>query len=159
VAARKDLLRLVRDLRPGQIKLLISMAKALHARVGADIAPGSDIVVPAFAENFSSRLLLHHATNEERFKKKSFEYAFRAASIAAERDARIVTNAAHPGADVLVNGVGFSLKTEASEKIRRSSITISKLIRNERRHRVADMTVHVRERASEDVVSREPLQD
>jgi hypothetical protein len=122
------LTEVAKALEPGQLQLLLEMALAIGQTTPQRVAADSDIVVPDFSTNFSNRLKIHHATTEESFKKKPFEYAFKAASRAAGHQARIVTSATHPGADVIVDGTGFSLKTEAPKGIRPRYITISKLM-------------------------------
>lgn len=117
-----------RELNAGQLDLLLEMARAMKTKIEQVVSLDSDIVVPEFAANFSNRLLIHHATNEEKFKKKSFEYAFRAASRSAKRKAEITDDPCCPGADVVVDGVQFSLKTEAAASISPDKITISKLM-------------------------------
>ncbi len=108
--------------------LVLEMIDALSRDVRADINPSSDICTPDFALNFQDRLALYHAMNDEPLKKKTFEYAFAGASRAAGRTAIIDNNPVNPGTDVVVDGVSFSLKTEASQGIDRSAITISKLM-------------------------------
>jgi hypothetical protein len=100
----------------------------LNLKWKEEVSSDSDIVTAAFSKNFRTRLQLHHAANEEVFNKKSFEFAFKNASIAADRTAVIETSAVNPGHDVTVDGVRFSLKTEADKKIRPKSIKISKLM-------------------------------
>ena len=86
------------------------------------------IISSEFATNFSNRLLIHHATHTDKFGKKAFEYAFVNASIATGRSAQIISSSTNPGTDVVVNGINFFLKTEASARINRKKITISKLM-------------------------------
>lgn len=107
--------------------VLEQLVDAMTADVREHISPDTDIVVPAFANHFRTRLQLHHATTREKFKKKAFEYAFQEASRAASRHARITVDGTHPGHDVTVDGLRFSLKTEASASICDGQITISKL--------------------------------
>lgn len=128
VATIDELTVLTRKLNAGQIDLLIEMANAMTVPIGQKIHPNTDIVNTEFAANFSNRLLMHHAVNLEKFKKKSFEYAFAAASRSAGRSAKITASSTNPGEDVSVNGVAFSLKTEASANLNRDKITISKLM-------------------------------
>ncbi len=79
------------------------------------------------ADFIQAKAQILHATNEAKLTKKAFEYAFRAASVAAGRSAFITTSQTNPGADVTVDGVAFSLKTEAAAGMRADRITISKL--------------------------------
>lgn len=73
-------------------------------------------------------MIIHHATHDEVFKKKSFEYAFYGASRAAGRNATIVSDPTNPGRDVEVDGTSFSLKTEAARSMNPTKIKISKLM-------------------------------
>lgn len=127
-ASIERLVATVRTLEVGQIDLLIEMAVSMTRPVMAYVDPSSDIVDSKFASNFSARLLMHHATTAEKFKKKSFEYAFVAASVESGRNARLTECGTFPGADVIVNGVNFSCKTEAAAQINEARITISKLM-------------------------------
>ena len=121
------LLAIVKRLHPAQVELLLEMARAMMRHVEETLNPASDIAVEAFRVSFRNRLLLHHAANESKLTKKAFEYAFRAASAAAGRSAAIVDSQTNPGADVIVDGEDFSLKTEAAKSLRPGFITISKL--------------------------------
>lgn len=124
----QQLIRVTKQLNPGQIDLLLEMAKFMTATVSESISGKSDILTPKFRANFSNRLLIHHATHEEKFNKKSFEYAMCAAFRSDGRSANIVSDPTNPGADLIVDGVKFSLKTEASSGIHPQRITISKLM-------------------------------
>jgi hypothetical protein len=124
----EQLVQVVRQLNPVQIALLLEMANAMTRKIKEDINPNSNILTPEFTANFSNRLLMHHATHEEKLSKKAFEYAFASASMSAGKPAQIVSSSTNPGADVLVDRVAFSLKTEASAKLKRDQITISKLM-------------------------------
>lgn len=109
-------------------QILETMVEGLSAKFQEDIAKDTDIADPVFARNFRQRLQIHHATHEEAFKKKTFEFAFKAASIAAGRKAEMDENDSSPGYDIIVNGTRFSLKTEAGKSISPKYITISKLM-------------------------------
>lgn len=126
--AIKEIESILPALDSGQLDLLLEMARAMGEKIDQDIDQHSDILAPAFVGNFSNRLIVHHATHEEKFKKKSFEYAFCAASRSAGRTAEIVSSQTNPGADVVVDGTNFSLKTEAAASIHPDKITISKLM-------------------------------
>lgn len=128
MAEASDFGEIFKKLTSGQRDLLLDMAEYMSKKIQEYTNSESDILTPDFTANFSNRLLIHHATNEEKFKKKSFEFAFSAASKSAGRSARIVADPTNPGADVIVDGVNFSLKTEAASSIRADKITISKLM-------------------------------
>src|SRR5262245_10247339 len=126
--AKDRLLRKIGKLNDVTCQILETMVDSLGGRIEETIAPDTDIVTPAFAENFRQRLQIHHATHEEAFKKKTFEFAFKAASIAAGKTAYMDPNDSSPGYDVIVDGVKYSLKTEAGKSINANKITISKLM-------------------------------
>ncbi len=123
-----QLYRIVSNLKPTQIALLLEMARAMTVDIEEYVNEDSDIVSSEFATNFSNRLLIHHATQTEKFAKKAFEYAFVNASIATGKSAQIISSSTNPGTDVVVDKVNFSLKTEASARINRKKIIISKLM-------------------------------
>ncbi len=124
----EEMLQSLAQLTDGQRTLILEMSQYLRIPVERQILNGSDITVPAFVENFENRLLLHHATNDDKLKKKAFEFAFKRASQAAGRVATIVSSQTNPGADVIVDGVHFSCKTEGSSGIHPTRLTISKLM-------------------------------
>lgn len=125
----EQLVDILHKLNRVQVSLLLEMARAMTVEIEQYIAENSDILVPGFNENFSNRLIIHHATHAEKFKKKAFEYAFASASNSAGRTATITVSSTNPGEDVVVDKIKFSWKTEASAKLTpRKSITISKLM-------------------------------
>lgn len=111
-----------------QINLLKEIADALRAPIDGCVNPHSDICSEAFVDDFVNRLKLYHALNEDALKKKTFEYAFEKSSKAAGRNASVNENSVNAGGDVIVNGVSFSLKTEAAKNISGKYIVISKLM-------------------------------
>lgn len=123
----QKLWELIRHLTPGQVELLSDMAIAFQHEVSQERDHDSDIVTDDFADYFRNRLILHHATSEEKFKKKTFEHAFRASVAHAGRRAEITSQATHAGADVIIEGgERWSLKTEAAQRLSRTKITVSK---------------------------------
>ncbi len=83
-----------------QVRLLIEMAQAMTLEIEEFVNESSDILETEFVINFSNRLIIHHATHVEKFSKKSFEYAFAAASTSAQRNASISLKSTNPGEDV-----------------------------------------------------------
>lgn len=126
--AKARLLRKVGQLDDLGAQVLETMVDSLAGSFRETLLPSSDIATPAFAQNFRQRLQIHHATHEEAFKKKTFEFAFKASSIAAGKTATMDPNDSNPGHDVTVDKVKFSLKTEAGKSINSDFITISKLM-------------------------------
>jgi hypothetical protein len=116
------------NLTPQRQALLLELAEALTRTIDVTIDRGTDILTPAFVEDFTGRVLAYHAMHEEKMTKKTFEYVFCGASRAAGRAAEITGSAVNAGADVTVDGSKFSLKTEAAQGISAEAITISKLM-------------------------------
>jgi hypothetical protein len=104
------------------------MAQAMTVEIESALNPTSDIFTPELAEAFSNQLLLHHATHEEKLNKKAFEYVLKYAFEAVGTKAYIDADPTHPGADIVADGVSFSLKTQADAAVTRSGIYIQKLM-------------------------------
>lgn len=99
--------------------VLADIVDAVRRECRVAISDDSGLVVDAFAQNLLTRLKVHHATAGEKFKKTPFEYAFARANEAVGR-AVVVSDRTNPtfaGHDVTVNGVRFSLKTEAEKRL------------------------------------------
>lgn len=122
------LLRTIPELVASQVGLLKGIAEALCTPIEVSISQTSDLVTGMFSSDFSNRLLLHHATTFGLFSKKAFEYAFCASCQADSLNAVLGENPVFPGADITVDGTGYSLKTEASANLNPNYITISKLM-------------------------------
>ena len=125
-AALRELIAVATRLDPIQVELLTEVARTMMRQVEETVNPDSDFATPRFTTNFRNRLLIHHATNEARLSKKAFEYAFRGACAADGKAGTITVSDTFSGVDVTIEGVKFSLKTEASKDIRADRITISK---------------------------------
>jgi hypothetical protein len=122
----ENLLAKAERLDEAQVQLLCEMADAFSWDVKVWLNPESDLVFDGFGDSFLNRLRLHHATSEEKFNKTSFEFAFTAAARYAGRAATKTVAHTYQGADVVVDGVRWSLKTEGSAAMSPTVITISK---------------------------------
>lgn len=123
-----ELVSKVGHLSEQQRVLIGEMVRALQQPVEKTISDTTDILSDAFEENFCNRLLLNHAISTDVLNKKTFEYAFQGASIAAGRNATLTASSVEAGADITVDGIKYSLKTEAAKSIRRDLLHISKLM-------------------------------
>lgn len=126
--AKARLTRKILTLDDPTCAVLETIVAGLSARFIESVESCTDIVTEPFAKNFRTRLQLHHATHEEVFKKKTFEFAFKAASIVAGRTAEMDEDVTSAGYDVKVDDVRFSLKTEAGKTTSGTHIKISKLM-------------------------------
>lgn len=111
-------LQIIADIADALVKVVEIQSESSDALLGQE----------SFHQYFSNVLLVHHATNDDKFKKKAFEFAFRGACAGLGLNARITANPMNPGADVMVGSVRFSLKTEAGEAISPRKVVISKLM-------------------------------
>ena len=126
--AKARLTKKIQSLDDPTCAVLETIVAGLSARFVEVIDSDTDIVTEPFAKNFRIRLQLHHATHEEVFKKKTFEFAFKAASIVAGRTAEMDEDVTSAGYDLKVDDVRFSLKTEAGKTTSGTHIKISKLM-------------------------------
>ncbi len=126
--AKARLSRKIQTLDDSTCAVLETIVAGLATRFDEVIEKDTDIVTAVFARNFRTRLQLHHATHEEVFKKKTFEFAFKAASIVAGRTAEMDQDVTSAGYDVKVDGVRYSLKTESGKRPSSTQIKISKLM-------------------------------
>lgn len=84
----------------------------------------------SLAEAFGLRIRYFHALHSwgEALTKKPFEYALEAAAKEAGLSASIAQSATTPGADIVINGQGFSVKTEAGRSISSKMVFLTKLM-------------------------------
>lgn len=93
-------------------------------------APTQFAMTAQLADAFELQLRVFHALHgfHEALSKKSFEYALEAAANDAAFQATIDENATTPGADIVINNEGFSIKTEAGRRISRETVFLTKLM-------------------------------
>lgn len=123
-----DLIRNYSKLTSQQQGLVKEIIEYLRAEIRVEVEPISDLVDEDFANDFANRLLIHHATHIQKFKKKAFEFAFAESKLRQGHTVSIVDDPTHPGADVVIDETKFSLKTEAAKSIKKDKLTISKLM-------------------------------
>lgn len=104
------------------------MAEAMSKPVEGGREADSDVLDEETALAFQNQLVLHHATQTAKLNKKAFEYVFLYANEAAKRKAEMNPETIRSSWDVKVNGVPYSLKTQADSKISRRALYIQKLM-------------------------------
>lgn len=104
------------------------MVAAMQRPIQRWVNPSSDILSPDVEVALANQLALHHATHAEKLNKKSFEYLFKYANEAAGRSSTIEPNATSSGADIVVDGIRYSLKTQSDSAIRPNTLFIQKLM-------------------------------
>lgn len=113
-----------------ECELLLGVLQGVRRPIEQVLAADSDLVTPELADRFALRLRLFHALHDpgEVLTKRAFEFAIVAAAKATGRPARVTKSATNPGTDAVIDGVEFSLKTEAAAAIQPRRIKISKLM-------------------------------
>jgi type II restriction enzyme len=122
-----DVVRLLKRLSPVQVDVIRAIIHRFADEQESQILRDDFLTKPVF-EFFSMRLAAHHAYSSSVLKKENFEHileqAFKRCGIPAARANSMTVR----GADLKVDNVTLSLKTEAAQGIRQDAITISKLM-------------------------------
>jgi len=111
----------------GQLDVLERILDQLRKPATFVRNPKSDLVNDCLLAGFGDVLRIHHCFSAEAFTKDRFEFALERVAnecrIKAQRAAR-----GNPGHDLNINGVPFSLKTQADKNIKVDRIHISKFM-------------------------------
>lgn len=121
---RRDLARLALSLSDRQVDYLFQIAEVMRDPASTSINPASDFD-PEWFSMFGEVLQLHHLHSVEPFTKDKFEYALVSTMKSCGHDAQ-KSSRGLPGQDVEIDGVPWSLKTQADRNIKRDQIHISK---------------------------------
>lgn len=111
-----------------KLLLIDRMIDAMGRAIEQDVFAVDELFTADFIDAIGDQLLLHHGTHDEPASKKLFEYVFRNAAEATGHSATINPQTTDAGADVIVDGIRFSLKTEAARRQSRNGIQIQKLM-------------------------------
>lgn len=90
--------------------------------------PGSDIVDARLLRDFGDVLRIHHCFSKEALSKDRFEYALEKTLTLCGKTAALAASRTNRGHDLTVDGVSFSLKTQADKGIKETEIHISKFM-------------------------------
>ena len=90
--------------------------------------PGSDIVDARLLRDFGDVLRIHHCFSKEALSKDRFEYALEKTLNLCGKTAALAASRTNRGHDLTVDGVPFSLKTQADKGIKEGEIHISKFM-------------------------------
>jgi type II restriction enzyme len=115
------------SLSPSQIELVGRIIDALAVPPDFSVAEDSDFATEHFAVIFGDILKVHHLNSTEPFTKDKFEYAL-VAALSDTGHVAVMLERGNPGADVIIDGVSWSLKTQANAAIRADRIVISKFM-------------------------------
>jgi hypothetical protein len=122
-----ELAKLIPTLSPAKQKQLTGITRALAEPIEADINWEAGLITQEFADEFASRLQLHHATHSKELQRIAIEDTFRAASLAAGRTVSPPMSATARFIDEIINKEGVALKGSAAKNMREDQVHISKL--------------------------------
>ncbi len=123
----EEVVALLNGLSPLQVEVLHSIIKRFaEDQVGELLR--TDFLSKEQFEFFSMRLAAHHATSDNVLKKENFEHILVQSFVRTGIEAAKTESMTARGADMTVNGVTISLKTEAAKALKAGYIHISKLM-------------------------------
>lgn len=106
----------IQNLSVAQLQLLQRIISSFETGVKVVANPESDLCAnPEFSDYFANLFSIYHSITEHKFEKKSFEFAFKYASIAGGHKCEINKNPSNQGEDVTRGNERISLKTEGEK--------------------------------------------
>lgn len=123
-----ELVAAIEALRPRQRQRITRLLDAMALGVETTADPNSDIATADFVDAFGDYLESHHAGSAKALSKENFEYAMVASFNACNVTASKSESNTLPGQDIEVDGVPWSLKSEAAKGIKLDRIHISKFM-------------------------------
>lgn len=123
----RDIEGKLRKLRPRQLWRVIRLTDALIDGTEVFVNHRSDFASNDFAEEFGDQLRLHHNGSGQALTKDKFEYALVDALRDSGHQAAKLPNG-NPGEDITVDGIAWSLKTQADRQIKEGLIHVSKFM-------------------------------
>lgn len=121
------LIEKLRLLRPSQLRRVETLVDTLAEGSVFEANERSDIATREFCDEFGDILRQHHNVSAEPFSKDKFEYAMVTVLSQIGHDAK-KSAMGNPGHDLTVDGVPWSLKTQADKNIKVDSLHISKFM-------------------------------
>jgi restriction endonuclease SmaI-like protein len=117
----------LRELSDSQIAWTEGVINQFRQKPDLQSNPDSDLINACVLEMFGDALQIHHCFSTEALSKDKFEYAFERVLNLCKIPA-VLAPKGKPGHDITINGVAFSLKTQADKSLRRDFLHISKFM-------------------------------
>ncbi len=121
------IVELLPKLSEGQVIWIEKIVRQFRQKTNFFRNSESDLISESILDDFGDALRLHHCFSDEPFTKDKFEYllvnVFKHNGILAGKNTQN-----NPGADVIINGQTFSLKTQADKNLRVNFINIHKFM-------------------------------
>ena len=128
---REDRLRrlceALRELTSGQMGWGEAVVQQFRRPAEFRRLPVSDIINDCVPQDFGDALRIHHCFSREPFTKDKFEFALERVVNLCGMSAALAPKG-NPGHDITLNGIRFSLKTQADRSMRSSHLHISKFM-------------------------------
>jgi type II restriction enzyme len=125
LSAIRELVSIVTDLNPGEIKAISSLATMFKQKSFFWRNGNSTVISREMLDGIGARIRMHHAMSYEPFTKDKFEFAM----VGAARDVGLAASKStrgNPGHDVTIGSKRRSLKTQANTDLKLNKIWISK---------------------------------
>jgi len=123
----KELLELLAKLSKVKLAHIASVVTGLLGEMTEKRKKDSDVVSEVFLEEFGVQLLAYHGTSARPLTKELFERAVEKVMKLVGRKAERAPSG-NPGHDITIDGVKYSLKTQADAAIKSDTIWISKFM-------------------------------
>jgi len=129
VARVERLSAALRELTAPQLNFIEAVVKQFRRPfLKIERNPASDLVGAAVLRDFGDVLRMHHCFSKEALSKDRFEYAFEKTLFLSGRTAAMAASRTNRGHDITVDGVPYSLKTQADKGIKEDELYISKFM-------------------------------
>lgn len=127
VSRLRNLVERLKGLSESQVTAIDNIVQRFEEPITATRNEQSDLVSECVLRELGDTIQIHHCFSAQAFSKDKFEYALaRSMNICGRKATLSPRN--NPGADIAVDGVPFSLKTQADALIKPDFIHISKFM-------------------------------
>lgn len=123
----KRLCEALKSLTDGQTEWLKKVIEQFQKPHQFKRTQNSDIISECVLQDFGDGLRIHHCFSSEAFSKDKFEYALERVVNFCGGSAKLAPKG-NPGHDITINGVRFSLKTQADKNLKAGFLHISKFM-------------------------------
>jgi hypothetical protein len=113
-------------LSKGQLHWLTLVADALRTKAKVEVLK-SDLLDKDSAEDFADALKINHVFSDQPISKDKFEHVLNDVLLRANKKSKLADKG-NPGHDIEIDGIRFSLKSQADKGIKSDMIWISKFM-------------------------------
>lgn len=117
----------LKGLTDGQTEWLKKVIEQFQKPFRFERKVNSDVISDCILQDFGDGLRIHHCFSSEAFSKDKFEYALERVVNFCGGKATLAPKG-NPGHDITINGIMFSLKTQADKNLKIDRLHISKFM-------------------------------